>query len=83
MDPRSNIIIQVHGEIPMMTMLAEMLPLLVTYISLQHCNYILVTLGLEMLVYLMGRNTYSGFTNFLGTILRSEVTKAIDCKLTI
>jgi len=36
-----------------------------------------------MLAYLVARNMYSDFTDFLGTILRSEVTHAIDCKLAV
>lgn len=65
----------------MMPMLAEMLPLLVTYISLPTVTN--RVWGLEMLAYIIGRNMHSGFTDFLGTILRSEVTHAIDCKITV
>lgn len=78
-DPRSNIIIRCVEESPCYQCWQKcfLWPIF-------HFNTVTnIALGLEILVYLMGRNMYSGFTDFLGTILRSEVTHAIDCKLTV
>lgn len=63
----------------MMPMLAEMLPLLVTYISLHTVTN--RVWGLEMLAYIMGRNMYSGFTDFLGTILGVKLLMQLIARL--